>query len=286
MRKLILTVSLCVLFVTGTAMADWNEGDYAKWVQLPDLRDPIAGETPAGVDVSTYPDTILADDFLCTSTDPITGVHIWGSWIDDVLPMKEIWVDDPAGGPPIIDFLLDPASLSFRLSIHSDIPVDAAQGIEYSRPGELLWEQIFDPGQFTVRPYGDVPQGWYDPATGEYLPDNHTGVWQYNFDIDHEEAFIQQGTDTEPIVYWLDVETLIHDEFEEAEFGWKTSIQHWNDDGVYSDGEGGWNELIYPDGHPQEGESIDLAFVIVPEPTTMLIFGLGSLMVLRKKRNK
>jgi hypothetical protein len=28
----------------------------------------------------------LADDFPCFSTDYITDIHIWGSWLNDILP--------------------------------------------------------------------------------------------------------------------------------------------------------------------------------------------------------
>jgi hypothetical protein len=70
-------------------------------------------------------------------------------------------------------------------------------------------------------------------------------------------------------VYWLDVRAESFDP--NAVFGWKTSLDHWNDDAVY------WDdtfspipqELVYPAGHPMEGQSIDLAFVIVPEPATL-----------------
>jgi len=49
-------------------------------------------------------------------------------------------------------------------------------------------------------------------------------------------------------------------------WGWKTSLDHFNDDAVWVDPDPPytweWNELRYPDGHTYEGESIDLAFVI------------------------
>jgi len=73
MKRLIL-ISLCVVFVCGTAVADWIPTDPAKWVQLSDLEPTI------GMDVyATYP-KVLADDFLCTEPEPITDLPIWGSW--------------------------------------------------------------------------------------------------------------------------------------------------------------------------------------------------------------
>ena len=45
-----------------------------------------------------------------------------------------------------------------------------------------------------------------------------------------------------------------------------------------------WHELRYPDGHVYEGESLGLAFVIIPEPATLSLLGLGPLVLLRKRR--
>ncbi len=231
MRKLILAISLCVLFAGGT---------------------------------------VLADDFLCTQAEPITDVHIWGSWFNGYLP------EELAGGNP------SALNVSFTLSIHADIPGDTPGGPGYSRPGELLWEETFEPDQFAVRLYHDGPEGWYNPNTGIYTKTNQ--VWQYNFLIDQKDAFWQEGTDQEPLVYWLDVSANLLRKDETARFGWRTSEEHWNDAAVWSDShQGPWNELLYPIGHPYEGESIDLAFVITPEPTTLLTLALGSWIALRRR---
>src|SRR2546426_8872613 len=80
MLALALTVFLC-----GVANGDWNPGDPAKWVQTPDLN-------PTGMDVNAsfagqVPFMkILADDWRCTSMDPVSDIHIWGSWLNDRLP--------------------------------------------------------------------------------------------------------------------------------------------------------------------------------------------------------
>ncbi|MGQ9573346.1 MAG: DUF7901 domain-containing protein [Chloroflexota bacterium] len=65
------------------------------------------------------------------------------------------------------------------------------------------------------------------------------------------------------IIYWLDVQA----DSDEGLFGWKTSLDHWNDDGAWASGTDpvgptAWSELVYPPGHPMEGQSIDLAFAI------------------------
>ena len=84
-------------------------------------------------------------------------------------------------------------------------------------------------------------------------------AFQYNFEIDPGEAYMQTGTTANPKVYWLSVDAIpsgpqmIYDGgFENAtgpqsingiyigeatstEFGWKTTHpdNHWNDDATY-----------------------------------------------------
>lgn len=81
-------------------------------------------------------------------------------------------------------------------------------------------------------------------------------------------------------------------------YGWKTTRNNWNDDAVWTDvdfgfgdtGEvvpgGSWNELRYPAGHSLEGNSIDLTFVIVPEPATMSLLCVGAAMLIRHRRRQ
>ncbi|MFH1689371.1 MAG: GEVED domain-containing protein [Candidatus Eisenbacteria bacterium] len=240
MKKLIVLAVIMSLAIP--AAADWNPEDPAKWVQFPDLA-------PTGIDVNaSFPYYILADDFPCTETGPITDVHIWGSWYHDYLP-----------------FDVDPNAVSFILSIHEDIPA-GTDGIDYSRPGNVLWYKYFDgaAGEFQARVWeAGINEGWMEPPDSYEFPGDHV-CWQYNFFMDEAQAFIQQGTELEPVVYWLDVQATPHDG--EAWFGWKTSLDHWNDDAVWGTGEepylGPWYELIYPEDHVMLGQSIDLAFVI------------------------
>ena len=70
-------------------------------------------------------------------------------------------------------------------------------------------------------------------------------------------------------------------------WGWKTSgSPQFMDDAVWGDDFAGgvteWNELV----DPQTGQSLDLAFVITPEPTSMALLGLGGLAVLRRRRRR
>ena len=215
-----------------------------KWIQEPDL-------SPNGIDVdATWEEEmpqILADDFECKEFGPITDIHIWGSWKDDYLP-----------------YGYDPMAVIFTLSIHDNIPADPGNPESYSMPGPLLWIRDFWPGEFDVNLYAEGPEDWYNPCTGMYFPNNHSLAWKYDFYIDRHEAFFQEGDPLNPVIYWLDVQASPMDP--EARFGWKTSIDHWEDDAVWAvGGEQGhdpWNELRYPEGHKFCPNSIDLAFAI------------------------
>ncbi len=239
------------LMVVGMALpgySDWTPGDDYKWVQLPDL-------TPNGMDVRTFAPIMLADDFLCTNSGPITDIHIWGSWFGD-MP-------------------LDPEVVTFRLSIWSDIPTNEIIG--YSRPGELLWEGMFTNGQYSARNYHDVPEGegWYDPSIREYISAADRIIWQYNFYPESREVFKQAGTPETPVVYWLGVQALFAMPAPN-QFGWKSSATNWNDDAVWAESMVeplNWQEMRYPINHPFEGRSVDLSFVITTAATNLFDFG-------------
>lgn len=234
-----------IIFVAGIcadSWADWNTDQQAKWVQLPD-------ESMDGMDVKLYdtenmPPLVLADDFECTQTGPISDVHLWGSWRFDEVG--------------------DPSFISFHLSIWSDVPTNQVN--PYSHPGEMLWEtNVFYP-DFTMRQWTNVAPGewWYDPGEDIWEPVSDTLIWQFNFLFDSTNSFVQEGTPEKPLVYWLAVRAFINDPKGGMwALGWKCSSQHWNDDAVYSfEPLQGWNELRYPIGHPLAEKSMDLAFVI------------------------
>jgi hypothetical protein len=276
----------------GRALADWDPGDPdTKWSQLPDVTPFISVDVdatdvePEGVQPpNDFPRT-LADDFLCESNDLITGIHIWGSWKD------EEW---PAG---------DLTNVTFRLSIHSDIPAGQVdpdnpqdEPVEWSRPGTMLWEQTFTPGTFTVRSYAwplPLIGGWYDPAANHYVPFGDLFCWQYNFQIPYESAFEQQGSPTDPVTYWLDVDALVPRNLDgvQWEFGWKTSSQHWNDSATWRVDQmppSQWNALRSPRRHLFSGQNIDLAFALttgwVPEPSTFVLLATTGMALLFRGR--
>ena len=88
--------ALLVLMLAVPTLADWDSSIPAKWVQEPDL-------TTSGIDINCSPnvgDYILADDFECTETGLITGIHIWGSWFQDQLPNGDYPDREGCRNPP------------------------------------------------------------------------------------------------------------------------------------------------------------------------------------------
>jgi hypothetical protein len=233
-----------------------------KWIQRPDLTD-------AGIDVDAtdayqfdpppYDAQLLADDFECITAETIDDIHIYGSWKGDILPGD-----------------LDPGMVDFTLSIHLDIPKeDSPTG--YSMPGDMVWSEDFAAGDFTVELIPTTAQeSYYIPCAPEYFPHDHTGVYRYSFFP--RDPFPQEGTETDPIIYWLDVQARPLTTNPEVRFGWKTRDPvdgHFNDDATwvravepYNGDE--WKELIYPIGfgNPYEGQSMDLAFELTSDVVT------------------
>ena len=291
--------ALMMLCLTGVVSADWDPGDPFKmhFPQLPDLTpnglDVLAGpgvhqlSPPPGGDIP--PEKFLADDWLCTESGPVTGIHFWGSYLSDQQIMQS----------------LDPADAFFSLVIYDNIPAPPGG---FSQPGQPLWDTYVQPT--SARLYATADEGFYDPNF-DAIVGADTEVWQFNFDIPAADAFVQ----TEDEIYWLGIHhtfDLSSDGFVNfidltalqaiapAGFGWKTSQDHFEDDAVWTDvstfftgghvvpGAGTpWGELIYPSVHPFGGQSMDLSFVIVPEPAGCLLLLLGSgLFVIRRCRRE
>lgn len=262
MKRIFVLVAVVSVCLVGPVRADWVPGDDYKmhYPQLPDT-------SITGIDIDNT-GIVLADDFLCIETGPITDIHIWGSFADDILPVNGVdW-------------------MSFELSIHEDLPIgDPRNPYPYSIPGALLWSTSFCGPQhgpdngFAVQLWEAPVEEWFwDPLTGTVTTDHE--CYQYNFYIDPAEAFVQQ----ENTIYWLDVKgTAV---CEDATFGWKTSLDHWNDDAVY------FEDLIpeepielrYPTWHPMASESINMAFVITPEPASLGLLGIGAWLLGRRRR--
>jgi hypothetical protein len=244
-----LVVVCGLVLLASQALADWNAGDPYKmhYPQLPD---------PNGLDVDFEAPHFLADDWRCTETGPVSDIHFW--------------VSHRGGVIPVINGL--------QVEIFSNIPASPTGG--FSMPGQRLWSAggplPFTDFDFATAPGGLGNQGWYDPYEQVYIPNDHDSYFQINL-RNIKNPFTQKAGE----IYWLgiSIDTSNAD-------GWKTSLNHFEDDAVYRSPTGGWAELRYPSADPRAGQSIDLAFVITPEPASLMIVAAGGLWVLGLRRQK
>ena len=208
------------------------------WAQLPDLDN-----TGLDIHFNYFEWGELADDFLCIQSGPITDIHFWASYMDDILP--SVGID----------------GLTLQLTIYSDIPAHVNPNGPWSQPGEILWRQVFTPGMYNAYQVADNnPEDWYDAPQGIWIDDNHLNCYKYNFYIT-DDVFDQiEGT-----IYWLGIQDITVGVPPDYSFGWKTAEfdLRWNDDATWmADPPMLWFPLIYPPGHEYMEESLDLAFVI------------------------
>ncbi len=266
-----------LVLLAAPATADWDPNDFSKYVQHP---DPTGWDVMFTEDPSGFRTVRLADDFPCYETGRITDVHLWFSVLGDYIDPREV-VD------------------KIHLSIHENIPADTAADFPWSHPGALRWEWDFpyDDEKVKIRPYDEGLQGFMypDPECPEYIRDDHSQIWQANILIDPEDAFLQEGTAANQRIYWLDASISLKPGTY-AELGWKTSQGFWeprelDDDAVFwYEGDPavgpptGWYPLVDP-----TGKSLNLAFVITPEPGTVVMLlgaGLIGLLAYARRRRK
>lgn len=211
----------------------WREDDphAMHWAQLPDKQ-------VTGIDVDLSGSS-LADDFRCAQDGPITDIHFWASFKDDVLPE---W------GPSYLDL---------EVNIYANQPADTL--IPWSRPGQLLWTKRvlnYDVSDIT----NSLEEGWFEPTSKFYEGGNHKRLVQYNICFDPNENLFQQKLGE---VYWLEVKEIPQKDTRYM-VGWKTTKQslQFNDAAVWRHPTLGWLPMTYPEGHEYQGKPMDLAFVV------------------------
>jgi hypothetical protein len=250
--KHIAVTAVGLLTLIGSARADWNVSEPYKYVQLPDRQ---------GWDVSPHDPqdgtfTALADDWVCAQTGPVSDIHIWYSWKNDLK-----------------------LSFDFEVGIYSDVPAGLEPG-SYSHPGEMLWSGLFFENQypkFWSQVYTNGNQGWYVPG-GNWAQNDHTNMYQLNV-TNIANPFVQQAGMT----YWLVVEMTGLDS---DRIGWKTSLTQSGDSAVWLNTSNRanmvWEKLL----EPGTQAPLDLAFVIttIPEPATPLLLGLGAVALIVRRR--
>jgi hypothetical protein len=177
---------------------------------------------PYGLDVDFH-DWWLADDWYTGFAHEVNDIHFWYSWRDDVvqdIPWIRVGIWSNDPGPP-------------------------------SKPLEELWYREFTDDEFIIAgPFGGGLQGWYHPPD-VYIPDEHEDYYQIN--IKHiSDPFVQQAGE----MYWLVIQMPY---YPSPGIGWKTTLDHYEDNAVYGTPTTGWEPLWDP---RNPGEEIHFAFVI------------------------
>ena len=234
-------VSLDLAFVINNG-PPCDPNQRPKFIQWPD-------PSTNGLDVRATAPKVLGDDFSCRVPGPISGVTLWGSWLNDQV--------DP--------------NAQFQLSLYTDVP--AIPGTpNFSRPGQLICSTIFYPPQTvgtSVQRYyltnlaSAVQEQFYDPdlpGTSGFLGKD-TVIWRYDF-YPRQACWKQSGRPGAQRTYWLVASALT--DTNKFLFGWKTSTNHWSDDGVYGHLNsdyfplGDWKPLV----DPRSNKSLDLSFAL------------------------
>lgn len=206
-RTGIFVAAIFLFAIAAPVKADWDPGDSYK-MHFPQLPDPN-GTAVSNYNNSNGEPLLLADDWLCTETGPVTDIHIWGSWKED--------------SKGEIEF--------FNVSIWSDFPDNDGPGDNFSYPNELLWQHTFSKNEFTERYWSSGTQNFTcfesDPlgfvGVEIDIPGVQHDTWQYNLHINPATAFVQE----EGTIYWLALSPQVNSSG--YQFGWKTSQDEWQD---------------------------------------------------------
>jgi hypothetical protein len=248
-RRTVIVGVLVLLWGSTASLAVWipADGSTMHYPQLPDM-----GIT--GLDVQATP-TALADDFQATQSGPLTRIILWGSWLnDDVRP------------------------LALGVAIFSNIPANG--NVPFGRPGQLLWSHYFMGTEVNDFGVATVNGQFYNPVDN-MMQGADSQVVQYELTIEANLAFpMQKG-----VIYWLSVQRS--DVADGKLFGWKTSGDGFESAAVFlyqpTSGDPEIRQLQFPISHPYVGQGMNLAFVVVPEPTILTLVGLGGLYLWRRR---
>ncbi|MCK5306366.1 MAG: hypothetical protein KAJ66_04465 [Candidatus Omnitrophica bacterium] len=260
MRKLLNQRACFIIFLIVflvVASTAWTEAAIYKWLQPYDLEN--------GYDIESYyaEDSgalhIVADDWLCTNNLPVTDIHWWGSYWENI---GGNWVPYAGEEDPYRALGTSP---QFLLRIYTDVPVSGNN--PYSHPGDMIWEH---PTSF--------PGGFVGHEQNPIMENASKFEWNWNL---REEWYFNQ--DPGENVYWLSIFQILRPN-DQYLWGWETSSEHWNDIATYWDGD---------EWYPVAEELTDMAFGLttpIPTPGVMpllgsVLFGLyGFNAVFRKKK--
>jgi len=191
------------------------KGYYTKWSQPPVVIDANHPPTISGWDEKSNYDMwpIVADDWECNDSRPITDIHWWGSFIGWNQPYL----------PPVMP-------QSFHIGIWTDDPCDYPG--DFSHPGMLVWENYCDKYVWNFAGYDK------DPRQHHGYPDEpNDSCFQFNQLLSQDEWFYQEPNLVDPChpqprIYWLSIAPVWGGVAPPYQWGWKTRPHYFNDDAV------------------------------------------------------
>jgi hypothetical protein len=238
-------VLIAFIMPISAILADWDPGDPALYYQTPAQSGAWSVNADWGDVPSPSSDTYrVADDWTAAQTSAITGISFWGGWKNDLVGQTtEIYVrifDNDASTPG-----------SFK-------------------PGQCVWDRIFNAGEFTHR-YNSLDQSWYEPQSDYWLANDHDHIFQYHIPV-ISSPFTQQAG----LTYWLMITTNVQG----GDLGWNTAQTITGSSAVFWDNNASqWAQLSTP----VNSQPLDLAFVLVPEPASLFLLAFGGLLLRSRK---
>jgi hypothetical protein len=263
---LLLTISMLVVSPAG---ADWLN-PVVKWDQS--ATDPWG--SPSWYDPNGS--ALTADDFPCTSPDPIKEITFAGFSNGGVLQ-------------------------GFRVTFWSDFP---ATPNDASHPDTQMKEAMVGPADLVNDP---LKLGWQVTSV------DAIGIVQFKINLPAADWFGQQGSQQTPMVYWLGIQGVGGpDEYQNPfSFYWAFKDRNqstWGDDAAFQGdaffppippwSNWAWPVEAQPEADPdlhvgpdlydgplsaEYWKSADMAFTVstaVPEPGTLALLACGGLMAL------
>ena len=194
-----------------------SKGYYTKWSQPPVVIDTNHPPTISGWDEKSDYDMwpVVADDWECNDSRPITDIHWWGSFIGWNQPYL----------PPVMP-------QSFHIGIWTDVPdPNPYNHNDFSHPGTLVWENYCDNYVWNFAGYDKDPREQGGPG------EPNDSCFQFNQLLSQDEWFYQEPNLVDPChpqprIYWLSIAPIWGGVYPPYQWGWKTRPHYFNDDAV------------------------------------------------------
>jgi len=190
---------------------------------------------------------LVADDWACTTRQPVTAAVWWGSYIGYRYNACEC----PMVRPPV-------RPSYFYLTMWTDVPADSTDPESYSHPGRKVWE-------YKAYDYDEVLVGFdKHPEDVPGQPYGREPVFRYSVRLPSDAWFHQEEEDA---IYWFSAVAVYREDTDPSYmWGWTNHEHMFNDDAVAghfdpANGEWYWEELF-----DQTRQSEDMSFILFTEP--------------------